>query len=599
MTERRTIWFDCETHSVDDRYAMSPEEFFRLGQFAVGREGEVHLVDDYREFMDVLRSADLLLGANISAFDLPVLAGKDSLWPLELAYEKKVLDTFVWGSQVFPAPDVFTTRNGHTYYDGSKPEKAMKWLSLDNMAHQFGLDGKIGDLKAMAKKYGGFGEIPIDDPEFREYAIADVEVVRNVSIKLLELGPITPYIWREHVNAAIDAKNSSNGIFVDQEVAKARVDELAERRNTIMEWLVRDFEFPTEGKQPWRSAQGKGAILKAMDSFGIVYEDNPTWTKTASGAPSFSGDTMKAITEGTEAEELGQALAELQGQRSLAQLALDSVHADGRAHPEITSLQRSGRKSTTKPGLTVWSARGDKAIEKRYFVAEDGYKFVELDFSQADARIVAAYSGDEGFKERFAPGSDAHEITGRLVFGDETYDSDPYKYRQIAKALGHAYAYRAGPKKLAMTSGEPLEVAQRFVSGMQKAYPKVTAWQDRVTREGERGYVVNDWGRKMPIQKDRSYTASPAMYGQSGTREIMVDSLIRMYEADPRIILALRAQIHDALLFEIPDDDLDWMVPLIKECMEITFKPSKDGQAVEFPVSVGTPAQDWHAAGHA
>lgn len=111
MTERRVIWFDCETHSIDDRYAMSPEEFFRLGQFAVGREGEVQLVEDYKEFMDILRSADLLIGANISAFDLPVLAGKDSLWPLELAYEKKVLDTFVWASQVMPAPEIFTTRH--------------------------------------------------------------------------------------------------------------------------------------------------------------------------------------------------------------------------------------------------------------------------------------------------------------------------------------------------------------------------------------------------------------------------------------------------------------------------------------------------------
>lgn len=608
MTERRVCWFDIESHSIEDRYAMSPREFFRLGQFAIGRTGKVELTDSYDDFMKVLRSADLLIGANIASFDLPVLAGKDSLWPLEMAANRRVLDSFIWGSIVMPAPDKFTMRSGRQVFEGEKPEKAKMWLSLDNMAFQLGIPGKIGDLKAMAKNYGGFGNIPLDDPEFLEYAVADVEVVRNVSIKLLERGPVTDYIWREQLNAAIDAKNSTNGILVDRDAAQARVDELKERRDKIMVWLERDFDMPTDSKQPWRTNAGKGAILKALDSFGIVYENNPDWTKTAKGAPSFSGDAMKAVTAGTEAQELGEALAELQGQRSLAQLALDSIQPDGKAHPEITALQRSGRKSTTKPGLTVWSARGPGAVEKRYFVPEPGCKFVALDYSQADARIVAAYSGDEAFKERFAPGADAHEITGRLVFGDETYDSDPDKYRQIAKALGHAYAYRAGAKKLALTAGQPLEVAQRFVEAMQKGYPKVTAWQEKVTREGERGSVTNDWGRTMIISSywdekrgknvSRAYTQASAMYGQSGTRELMVDALIKMYHRDVRMIQALRAQIHDELLFSIPEEDLEWMVPAIRECMEVTFKPREGGQAVHFPVSSGEPADNWYEAGH-
>src|SRR5690606_29159761 len=115
-------------------------------------------------------------------------------------------------------------------------------------------------------------------------------------------------------------------VLVNTEEAQARVDALTEEREKIMEWLVRDFDMPTNSKQPWKSNAGKGAILKALDTFGIHPEGNTEWTRTASGAPSFSGDTLKAVTGGTEAEELGQALATLQGQRSLAQLALDSTY---------------------------------------------------------------------------------------------------------------------------------------------------------------------------------------------------------------------------------------------------------------------------------
>lgn len=935
---RKTLFFDIETFSADERWNMTPREFFRLGQYAWGREGEVTLTEDYDEMLARIREADLVVGHNIHAFDLSVMFGKDSIEPLQMAMDRRVFDTFVHASLVMPAPDKYTARNGHTYVDASRPANAMRWLGLDNLSFQLGLPGKISDLKALAKKYGGFGEIPLDDEEFRTYAEQDVHAVRDLAVALLDKGRDWlkwDYAWREQLNAAIDAQNSRNGFRVDAERAQARVDELNAERDRIMAYLVERYDFPTEGKKPWMSSAGKEAILNALAEHGISPKADPNWPKTKTGAPTLGGDALIAGTEGTPAEELGRGLATLAGQRSLAQLALDSMQDDGYAHPEITTLQRSGRKclpvthklltnrgvldwteirvgdytldhrnnwvrvldvhfyeeapvhrfqhrgvllestpehkwvqrsesasvwdralepinpdarkviqltpdsypfdpyefrypgdmtegerfaavvgllvtdgyaadrsetgykyaiyqseskfadlfrgivpdswktasesvtvvngvshveirlksremtdrlfsaglnpagglrnsstlmpwvlglsaneircfltsvyladgsvsngstviscknpnlvpviqyaayrcgrrsnyreysnkrdsntrgvvhltrdrvgtrhlsketyqsavwcvttetgtftawgpdgdfsapyltgnSTTKPGLTVWSARGDKAIEKRYYVASPGRKLVEFDYSAADARIVAAYSGDREFKKRFDPGVDAHELTGRLVFGDEVYDSDPKHYRQVAKALGHAYAYRAGPKKLAMTSGQPFEVAQQFVSGMEAAYPRVTRWQQRVTQQGEEGHITNDWGRRMPISfmwserfnqwQSRAYTQAPALLGQSGTREIVVDALIRIARKNIRVITWLVAQVHDALVWDIPIADLEWAIPFIKENMETTFEPSDgSGQAIHFPVEHGEPADDWMAAGH-
>src|SRR5690606_25656697 len=308
---------------------------------------------------------------------------------------------------------------------------------------------------------------------------------------------------------------SRNGIKVDTETAQARVDELKSRRDEIMDWLVRDFDMPTDSKQPWKSAKGKGAIIKAFESYGIVPEGNDTWPRTPTGAPSFSGDTMKAISEGTEAQALGEALAELQGQRSLAQLALDSTWEDGRVHPEITTLQRSGRTSITRPGLTVWSARAGGGEEKKYFVADPGHKMVEMDYSAADARAVAALSGDREFVKRFEPGVDAHVLTGEIFFGPERYYANREALRPIAKMGGHAMAYRVGARKLAASLDVSVQEAKGFIDAYQKAYPWVKLWQDTVTDEGEGGFVTNSWGRRMVVDPDRSFTQSSALYGQS------------------------------------------------------------------------------------
>lgn len=603
----KVLYLDTETHNAGKQWGMTPREFFRLGQYAWGPLGEVHLTTDYDEILEVVRSAHGVVAHNGHPFDLSTLFGKDSTEALEMAMENRIFDTMVFANLALPAPEVYTTRAGVKAF-GGKPEMIRKWLSLDNLCYQLGLDGKEGDLKALAKKYNppktrvadmDYGLIPLDDPEFLDYARQDVKALQELTTALIIAHPITEYDWREQLNAAIDAQNSRNGFKVDIEVAQARADMLAARRQAILDELVEKYDFPTEGKMPWRKTEGIAAIRKALYDVGIVPEAIVDWTKTKTGNVSLGGDVLIEQTKGTDAEELGQALAELMGQRTLSQLALDSVHPDGFTHPDITALQRSGRKSTTKPGLTVWSSRGDKSIEKSYFVPDtEEQVLIEFDFSQADARIVAAYSGDEGFKERFAEGVDAHELTGRVVFGDEVYDSNPYEYRQTSKALGHAYAYRAAPKTLARTSGQPESVARMFVEKMQRAYPDVTYWQEVVTDEGRRGFVINDWGRRMEVDPERAYTQAPAMYGQSGTRELVVDALIRLLYDDIRFIKWLKAQVHDALVFSIPEVDLFWAVPRIKELMESHWKPRVGGQEIHFPVGSGPAAKNWQLAGH-
>lgn len=369
----RVLYFDIESHSSDEKWNLPPEEFFRLGQYAWGANGSVVLTRSREELLEAIRSADLVVGHNIHAFDLSVLFGKDSTEPLEMARDGKVFDTFVFAQMALPAPTFFYTRSG-ARRKISKPEEMLTWFGLDNLAFQLDVTGKIGDLKAMAKEYGGFCHIPLDNQEFLDYAVQDVIALQEVTSELLAIKKPDAYDWREQVFAGICAQNSRNGFNVDVEKATARRDFLAARKDSLMSRLVAEYDFPTVGKKPWSSAKGKAAIERILADYGITPETTDKWTRTDKGNLSFGGEVIKAITEGTDAEELGEQLAELMGQRSLAQLTLDCVQSDGRVHPEITFLQRSGRcclpdthKLLTKRGILDISdvVVGDETLDMR------------------------------------------------------------------------------------------------------------------------------------------------------------------------------------------------------------------------------------------
>ena len=594
----KVLYFDTETHNAGAQWNMAPSKFFRLGQWAWGLDGDVHTTTDYDEMMDVLAQADGLVAHNAHTFDLSTLYGTSSTTPLRLSRENRVIDTMVWANLAFPTPAHYRTRNGQVTYP-KKPGDTLRWLSLDNLSYQMGIPGKMGDLKELAKKHNppktrvadlDFSLIPLDDPEFLAYAEQDVRSLQGVAKKLTQMHPMKDYDWREQLTSAAMAQITRNGWRVDREGVHDRRDSLLARRQEIMDMLVRDFDFPTEGKAPWASNPGKEAIERIVLNYNPqAHED---WPKTPKGALKMGGDELRALLDGTEGEEVGTALAELKGQRSLSQLTIDSMQHDDRVHPDISPLQRSGRFSVTNPGLTVWTARGENAIEKEYYIASPGCKLVSFDLSNADARAVAAYSQDPEYRKNFLPGVDNHMNVARLVYGD-LVEEDPKGYRNLAKALSHAWNYGGGAKTISRASGRSMEEAEFFVKRMNQMFPGVVAWRNRMALKGERdGFIVNKWGRKMPVEREHAYTQSSALMGQSGTREIMVDAVLKMLDYDVRLVQWIKAIVHDEFVFDIPVTELAWAVPTIENLMYYNW----DG--VEFHASHGTPADNWHLAGH-
>lgn len=650
---KRILFGDIETHGLERRWDMSPREFFRLGQYAIN-DGPVILTTDYDEFLGQVRSADLVVFHNGHSFDLSVLFGKDSLEPLHMAQQGKVLDTLVASTLLLPAPYEFTMSNGRYVKDAGHPGVAMLWFGLDNLCYQHGLEGKFGDLRELAKKYNpprtrnddlDFGAIPLDDPDFLEYARQDVIAVRDLYKFLIlvqnEVKYDEDYLAREQEIHAILAQISRNGIRPNIKLAKERSAAQQQIVDDTMEWLVQEFDFPIQGKAPWKSDAGKAAILKALAAYDIT-PDHPEWERTAKGNPSFSGDTMIAVTKDSPAEELGAALAQLQGLRSMPDLILGSVRGCGRMHPDFSAFQKSGRFSVYNPSILIINRE-----HKDLLLADDGCFTVELDFSNADARAVAAMSGDTEFAKRFEPGQDGHNLSGEVFFGYDLYHADCEggcpsdcrpALRPAAKALALALGYNVGPRKAAqllnkaakeagldiefwcsdetywqyrnevsnpMSEGEWLDTireegkihTRELVRNYNLSYAGVKRWKGRVVEEGDRdGFVTNAWGRRMTIdfagadwdapvgRRSKSYTQSPALLGQSTTREMMGDFLIKMGRKGPRWVRALRGIIHDAVVVDFPQETFKEDVGIVQGLMQSTLHGEID---IEFPAGVG------------
>ena len=431
------LFLDIETHNAEKRWDMPRGEFVRLVQYAWG-DAPVQVSENLDNLLAEMAKARVIVAHNGHSFDFSVLLGDQAL---DLALENRLFDPYVYAEVVYPCPVNYVHANGTHYRNNTSPAQYRRWYSLDNLAYQFGSARKFGDLQDLARKYNpkgtstselDFGLIPVNDPDFLEYARQDIVALRELVRSMLAVRTLNEYDAREQIKAAINAQMTRNGVKIDVPLAQGMIDAANQERERVLSELVERYDFPTQGKMPWRTKAGKQAIEKVLQDSGIdIYSD--TWPRTATGNPSLSGDALVNGTEGTVAEPLGAALAQLQGQRPLAAQTLRYTDLRGRVHPDIDNLQRSGRASTTKPAVTTFGSRGDTR-DKGYFVPDPGNVMVSLDLSNADARAVAFMSGDENRYKWFEPGADSHEIVGRLMFGDDVYDSDVQKYRTISKA---------------------------------------------------------------------------------------------------------------------------------------------------------------------
>lgn len=244
------------------------------------------------------------------------------------------------------------------------------------------------------------------------------------------------------------------------------------------------------------------------------------------------------------------------------------------------TVAATGRLSSSDPNLQNIPIRTELGNEVRNaFIAQQGFRLVSLDYNQIELRVAASMAGDGRMIASFQSGEDIHARTAAEVFGVALHDVTP-AMRRTAKTVNFGVLYGLGPGGLARTTGSTMQEAKGFIERYFSVYAGIrTLMEENKTKAARLGYVETLLGRRRYIPEIHS--SAPQLRAQAermaanmplqGTAaDMMKLAMIRIDAELPtwstRARMAL--QVHDELVFEIPEDEVHRVADKARACME-------------------------------
>jgi DNA polymerase-1 len=250
----------------------------------------------------------------------------------------------------------------------------------------------------------------------------------------------------------------------------------------------------------------------------------------------------------------------------------------GRIHTSYNqTVASTGRLSSSDPNLQNIPARGPWGTRfRRAFIPDEGHVLLAADYSQVELRVLAHLSADPTLVETFLADRDIHEETARLVFGEAAGE----EARRRAKIINFSVIYGTSAFSLARELGTSSGEAQKFIDRYFAERPKVREYLDRVVEEArERGYSETIFGRQRQVPELRAPDRNLQQAGrrialnnpiQGSAADIIKIAMLRAAEAIEKKKLRTRMilQVHDELVFEVPEAERAAVEPLVREAME-------------------------------
>lgn len=255
--------------------------------------------------------------------------------------------------------------------------------------------------------------------------------------------------------------------------------------------------------------------------------------------------------------------------------------SEGRIHTDFKqALTATGRLSSAEPNLQNIPIKTKMGRQMRkYFIAKEGYSLVDADYSQIELRLLAHISGDYTMRESFISGVDIHTKTAAAVFGIPE-DQVTEEMRKRAKAVNFGIVYGIGGFSLAKDIGTSVAEATQYIKNYKMNYPDIDIYLDRVVKDAEAdGYTTTSFGRRRYIPEITAQNGNLRAFGrrvamnapiQGTAADIMKIAMLRVDEAirreglDARIVM----QVHDELVIEVADSQIDLCQELVRREME-------------------------------
>ncbi len=479
----------------------------------------------------------------------------------------------------------------------------VRGLDFDTMIASFCVDpgSRIHNLDGLALRRLGIKKIPTtdligkgkDQISMREVPVADVcrYACEDADVTWRLRGNLAPELVEREVDRVfrttempllpVLVRMERNGIRLDRALLEAQGRDLESRiaavEREIAECAGEEFNV--------RSTRDLGRILfekLKVHEHEAVARRRPRKTAKGTGYAT-DEETMEELAVGHPLPRL------VLTYRSLAKLK--STYVDtlpgfvnpdtGRIHTSYSQIAAAtGRLASSDPNLQnipIRTSEG-RAIREA-FVADPGHVFVSADYSQVELRLLAHLSGDENLIAAFRSGADVHRSTAARIFKVAESDVTP-DLRGRAKAINFGVIYGMGPQRLARETHVTMLEAKKFIEDYFATYPRVRAWLDETVAEARRsGYVTTLLGRRrylpglldddprLRVQAENVAVNTPV---QGTAADAIKLAMIRIHERleakapTTRMLL----QIHDELLFEVPERDRERVTALVVEAME-------------------------------
>lgn len=254
---------------------------------------------------------------------------------------------------------------------------------------------------------------------------------------------------------------------------------------------------------------------------------------------------------------------------------LELIHTDGRLHTSFNqTVAATGRLSSSDPNLQnipIRSPEGRRIREA--FVAPKGFVFLSADYSQIELRILAHYTEDVGLMEAFEKGEDIHQKTAEALGAD----------RGVGKTINFATIYGQTPFGLAQQLKIDVGEAAKYIENYFKQYPNVKPFREKILEEArEKGFVATLFGRRrflpdllsrnIHVKQNAERMAFNTVFQGSAAdiiKKAMIDIDRELPKISPRSKMIL--QVHDELVFEVPEEEVEAVVAFVKEKMENAY----------------------------
>ena len=448
--------------------------------------------------------------------------------------------------------------------------------NLNVLAQQYLNHKMISYKEVVGKGKGTFADVDLESA--KEYACEDAEVVWR-------LWPILDEMLHKEGNASLfyELEMPLIEVLMDMEYSGVKIDE-----EFFKDMSIRISKELSKLEEEIFDEAGMEFNINSPQQLGFVLFEKlklPVQKKTTK-TKSYSTDVKVLETLSSLNYRLPSLILRYRSLSKLKSTYLDSLlqminPETGRIHTSFNqTVTATGRLSSSNPNLQNIPIRGEEGREiRKGFIADEGNLLLSADYSQIELRIFAHYSQDPVFINAFREGIDIHTKTASEILGVEM-DKVTDDMRRIAKAINFGIIYGMGPVKLSQELHIDRKEAQRYIESYYKRYKGVLRYREQmIDMARKKGYVTTLFNRKRYLpginhskariraEAERMAINTPI---QGTAADLIKKAMINIHRRlkENRLKTRLILQVHDELVFEVPESELEDVKEMVLKEME-------------------------------